>query len=191
MRKLTYLVATSFHGFVSREDGGIDDFTFEGEHVADLLNKFPETIPTHVRQQLNISQVNQRFDTVLMGRHTYEVGQRHGIVSPYGHLNQYLFSTTISESPSPDVTLINENAIGKVQEMKKETGKEIWLCGGPKLASELIAEIDSVVLKINPFLMGKGKSIFSTPISKKNLHLISSKTYSNGFSLMEFDMNKG
>ena len=102
MRKLTYFIATSFDGFIAREDGGIDDFTFEGEHVADLLNEYPETIPTHLRPHLNVTAANRHFDTVLMGRATYEVGLALGVDSPYQHLRQYVFSKSLPQDDSPE-----------------------------------------------------------------------------------------
>ena len=81
MRKLTYYIATSFDGFVCRNDGSISDFEFEGEHVADILSQFPETIPTHLRDHFEIDAGNRNFDCVLMGRRTYELGAELGIVS--------------------------------------------------------------------------------------------------------------
>ena len=91
MRTLTYYIATSLDGFVSRTDGSLDDFGFDGEHVADLLAEFPETIPTHLRSDLPLTDECRHFDTVLMGRTTYEVGLSLGFGSPYEHLKQYVF----------------------------------------------------------------------------------------------------
>ncbi|MGQ0774221.1 MAG: methyltransferase domain-containing protein [Pseudonocardiales bacterium] len=83
MRSLVYLVACTLDGYIASLDGATDFFPFEGPQVVDLLAEFPEMFPGHVREPIGITAENQRFDTVLMGRATYEVGQDIGITSPY------------------------------------------------------------------------------------------------------------
>ena len=188
MRKLTYYVATSFDGFVARPNGGLGDFSFEGEHVADLLELYPETIPTHLRSDIEVSHENKQFDTVLMGRHTYEVGQAFGITSPYQHLKQFLFSKSLAVSPDENVSLVSENAVKFVRSLKSDDGLGIWLCGGPVLASALINEVDDIVVKVNPFLMGAGKPLFAGEFGKRKLELVNRRDYANGFALVHFKL---
>ena len=187
MRKLTYFIACSLDGFIAREDGSIDDFTFDGPHVADILEEFPETIPTHLRQYFDAQYSNTRFDTVLMGRATYETGLDAGFTSPYSHLDQYVFSTTMSGSPDPNVTLISNDVVSHVQSLKRQAGLDIWLCGGGQLASALFAEIDNLVIKSNPILLGSGRPLFAHTIAPKaSLSPVRHKSYVNGFTLSEF-----
>src|SRR3954467_727665 len=96
-RRLVYYVASTVDGFIARKDGSFDCFLFQGEHFPDLFTMFPETFPTHLRATLGISQKAQRFDTVLMGRRTCEVGLREGITSPYAPLRQYVVSRTMHQ----------------------------------------------------------------------------------------------
>ena len=190
MRKLTYLIATSFDGFISRPDGAIDDFDFEGEHVADLLEMYPETMPTHLREHFAVVDERRQFDTVLMGRRTYELGLKMGIVSPYQHLRQFVFSSSLETPSSGGIRLVRSRAEEVVRSLKEEDGKGIWLCGGPSLASSLIDWIDELVLKVNPFLMGSGKPIFAEPMTKLPLELIDRRQYDSGFSLARYSISK-
>ena len=185
MRNLTYLIATSYDGFISRPDGAIDDFSFDGEHVADLLAEYPETIPTHLREHIPVADECRHFDAVLMGRATYELGSKAGFTNPYQHMDQYVFSTTLEASPDEAVTLVPENPVGVVRELKARDGLGIWLCGGPLLAAALIDEIDEIVLKVNPFLMGAGKPLFARGFPKKDLAVVSRRDYDNGFALVK------
>ena len=82
-RQLVYYVACTVDGFIAREDGSFDWALSEGEHFTDLIENFPETFPVHLRKVLGVPQNARRFDTVLMGRKTYEVGVNAGITSPY------------------------------------------------------------------------------------------------------------
>ena len=70
-------------------------FSFEGPQVPDLLDELPETIPGHLRAPLGIGTGSRRFDTVLMGRATYEAGRAAGVTSPHPHLRQLVVSTTL------------------------------------------------------------------------------------------------
>ena len=154
MQKLTYYVACSVDGFIAHLDGSHDGFSQDSEYFSDLFSAFPETVPSHLRDAMGISAENQWFDTVFMGRKTYEIGLKDGVTSPYSHMKQYVFSRSMQESPDENVELISENAVDLVRYLKSEKGKGIWLCGGADLAATLFAHnlIDQLILKINPFL---------------------------------------
>jgi dihydrofolate reductase len=182
MRELIYYVACSVDGFIAHKDGSHDGFSQDEDYIADLVHCFPETIPGHFREQMGIHAANQWFDTVLMGRRTYEVGLKIGVTNPYPHLKQYLFSRSLEKSPDPNVKLISDRAIAFVQKLKQEPGQGIWLCGGGNLATALFTAqlIDQLILKVNPFLMGSGIALFSGAIAQTVLELTERKIYENG-----------
>ena len=186
MKRLVYYVAVTLDGFIARPDGSFDCFRFEGEHVADILDRFPETIPTHGRAPLGVTKDPQRFDTVLMGRATYEVGRREGITSPYAHLRQFVVSTTMADSPDPAVVLHRGDPLGLVRRLKSENGKDIWICGGAKLAAALAPEIDELILKINPVVIGKGIPLFDGATPTRSAEPLEHRSYSNGFVLSRY-----
>ncbi len=188
MRELVYYIAVSMDGFISAQDGGLDDFNIEGEHLQEIFDEFPETLPEHLSALLKIKGEAKHFDTVLMGRSTYDVGRNLGFLNPYPHLKQYLFSKTEPESPHPDIQLVSENALEVVKELKQEEGLDIWLCGGGQLASALFPEIDRLILKVNPFILGEGRPLFTGGRFKANLQPVSLQTYANGFQLAEYSL---
>ena len=189
MRKLIYYVACTVDGFIARDDGSFDWFLSEGEHLVDLVESFPETIPGHMREQLDVRSQAKWFDVVLMGRKTYEVGLSLGVTSPYPHLRQYLFSRTITESPDPNVELVSGNARTKVTDLKREEGKDIWLCGGGELAALLFPEIDELIVKVNPVVIGSGIPLFRRSVETTALEVITTKGYKNGFRLTHYRVN--
>jgi dihydrofolate reductase len=188
MRKVKYYVACTVDGFIARENGSFDFFPMEGEHFADLFDSFPETIPANLQEALGIPAENKQFDAVLMGRKTYEVGLNVGVTNPYPSLKQYVFSRTMKASPDENIQLVSDNPVALVQELKKETGKDIWLCGGGALAATLFSEIDEMIVKLNPVVIGAGIPLFSGAIEPINLELADRKIYNNGFLLLHYQV---
>lgn len=188
MQQLTYYVACSVDGFIAHQDGSHGGFSQDSEYLTDLFSSFPETVPSHLRDRFGVQSENQWFDTVLMGRKTYEIGLKDGVTSPYSHLKQYLFSTTLPNSPDENVQLISDNAIEWIDRLKQQPGKGIWLCGGANLAATLFKHdlVDQLILKINPFLMGSGIPLFSSVIQQSALELTNSKIYKNGVVMLYY-----
>jgi dihydrofolate reductase len=184
-RRLVYYVAVTIDGFIARTDGSFDCFLMGGEHFQDLIQEFPETFPAHARSYFGVSEGSKRFDTVLMGKATYEVGLKEGINSPYNPLRQYVVSSSLEANVlGPDVEVCRNNPIELVNRLKSEEGsnKDIWLCGGGKLAGALMDEIDDLILKINPVLIGAGIPLFEgAALTARKAKLIEHRTYENGF----------
>src|SRR5512140_2701358 len=133
MRKLVYFVACTADGLIAREDGSFDFFPATGEHLPYILEEYPESIPGHLRDALGVGGENRHFDTVLMGRKTYEVGTSVGITNPYPHLRQYVVSQSMAGSPDSAVSVAAGDPRVLVRELKQEGGLGIWLCGGAAL----------------------------------------------------------
>jgi dihydrofolate reductase len=190
MRKLVYYVACTVDRFIAREDGSFDFFPMEGEHFADLFADFPETVPGHLRETLGVSAANRMFDAVVMGRGTYEVGLSLGVTSPYPQLDQYVVSRTMAQSPDPNVELVSGDPLEAVRELKKREGKDVWLCGGAALAATLFPEIDELILKVNPILLGSGIPLFAGGVTLTYLDLVDSKIYRNGFTRLHYRLKR-
>lgn len=188
MRKLIYYVASTVDGFIAHKDGSLDGFPWDDEFVADLFELFPETIPAHLKEAKGTPAENKWFDVVLMGRKTYEVGLKEVITNPYPSLKQFLFSRTMTKAPDDQVELVSKNAVDLVRNLKQESGKAIWLCGGADLAKMLFEAglIDTIILKLNPVLFGSGIPLFSGVIKPTNLELTDSKIYGNGVVLLYY-----
>ena len=186
MRELKYFVACTVDRFIAREDGSFDFFIAEGAHLTDLVKRYPETVPVHLRDALGVRAAHNWVDTVLMGRKTYDVGLPFGVKSPYPHLKQYVFSRSMAKSLSPDVTLVNSDPLEYVRQLKQEKGGNIWLCGGGVLAAVMFPEIDELILKVNPVILGAGIPLFEGPVPQTDLTLTEAKTYPNGFMLAKY-----
>lgn len=166
MRKLTYYVGLSVDGYIAGPEGEVD---FYGIPSAELIGhwrqEYPEVLPSHVRAAMGSDEPNKRFDTMIMGRATYDLAYREGIASPYSHLRQYVVSTTLPEDVDPAVTVVREDPLAVVRALKEEDGLDIYLGGGGNLASQLLSEVDELIVKRYPIVAGAGTPMFGGTFS--------------------------
>ncbi|MFE9019691.1 dihydrofolate reductase family protein [Streptomyces sp. NPDC007808] len=184
MRKLTYFIACSIDGFIGDPGGDAASmYPFVDEEFLEFLKaEYPETIWTHGRQAVGADGLeNKRFDTIIQGRASYDLALKEGITSPYAHLREYVASRTLTESPDPNVEIIGEDLVAKVRELKAEdSALGIYLCGGSKLAGELLDEIDELVIKTYPIVLGAGMPMFGSGFAVTEFSLDSVRAFGNG-----------
>jgi dihydrofolate reductase len=189
MRRLTYHIAVSLDGYIAATDGSFDGFAQVGDHIDALVRDVPETLPGHVLAAMGIHAPNDTYDTVVMGWNTYSVGLAYGIKSPYPHLRQHVVSRTHQPGEvGDDVRLVSGDPVALIRELKAESStKEIWLCGGGTLARTLRNEIDRLVLKINPVLLGSGIPVFAPgPPSNRSFVLESTRAFESGVLMTSY-----
>ncbi|MGH3447604.1 MAG: dihydrofolate reductase family protein [Nocardioidaceae bacterium] len=189
MRKLVYFVASTIDGFIadpSRADPSGTVFA-DGDHVEPLMREYPEMVPAHVRPMLGLGDADIRhFDTVLEGRVSYTMAVEQGVTNAYPHLRHYVFSRTLAELPDPRVELVAEDPVAKVEELKQQNGKGIWLCGGGSLAATLRDAIDEMHLKLNPVVIAAGTPLFNGDFHIDRYQLASTRCFDSGVVLLRY-----
>ncbi|MFE9770965.1 dihydrofolate reductase family protein [Streptomyces sp. NPDC005931] len=184
MRKLTYYIACSIDGFIGDPDGDASAMVsyVDEEFLEFLKSEYPEALPTRFRRALGIDDLpNRRFDTIVQGRASYDLALKEGVTSPYAHLREYVASRTLDESPDPNVEIVAEDLVGRVRALKAEDGPlGIYLCGGAAVAGELADEIDELIVKTYPIMMGSGMPMFASGSSVMPFALESLRTFGNG-----------
>lgn len=162
MRKLVYYIAVSLDGYIAGPNGEVGFYPTSDSYTAWMSQRFPDTIPTHVRAMIGVTDApNKNFDTLVMGLGTYQPALDIGIASPYAHLKQYVISSTLEKVDDPSVTLVRSDPIALVRELKQQDGLDIYLAGGGKLAGALLPEVDELVIKSYPVLAGAGVPMIS------------------------------
>ncbi|GAA1351751.1 dihydrofolate reductase family protein [Streptomyces beijiangensis] len=183
MRQLTYYVGASIDGFIAAPSGAYDFYPIGESFLKDfLVGEYPECLPTPVRGHMGIDGVpNTHFDTVIQGRATYDAGLKAGVTSPYAHLRQYVVSRSITESPDPAVEILSGDVLAAVRELKaEEGGLGIYLAGGADLAAQLLSEIDCLIVKVYPIVIGSGIPLFSAEFGVVDFALDELRTFDNG-----------
>lgn len=190
MRTLTYLVATSLDGFIAAPDGGDPTgsvFAVGPDYVDHLATHYPDTLPAGARTALGITAPPTRFDTVLEGRRSYQLGLDAGVTDAYPHLRHVVFSRSL-RSPDPGVEVVSADPLETVRQLKAAPGGGIWLVGGGELAGALHEEVDELVLKVNPVALGTGIPLFgrSAAPAVRRFALVASQIPPGGVAFLTY-----
>lgn len=187
MRKLVYYVGTTIDGFIAAPDGNADFFPVTPDVVEFIVGSYPDALPTHIREQLGVDVPNPNFDVGVQGRTTFQPALDIGVTSPFAHLQQIVVSTSMAGSPDPAVEVVSSGIAERIRKLKAEDGKDIYLMGGSRLAGSLLAEIDSLVLKVYPLVAGAGIPLFTTDFSPTAFTLTGTRTLEGGTVILDYD----
>jgi dihydrofolate reductase len=173
-RKLILYIACSLDGYISEPNDKLDFLSMveqEGEDYGYV--DFVKSV-----------------DAVIMGRKTYDIVMAMGIGFPHADKETYIITRT--EKPSEgSVNFYTGNLNDLVQQLKSKEGKNIYCDGGAEIVNELLRlqVFDELVVSIIPVLLGSGTKLFQEGIPKKNLKLISSKSFEKGLVQLRYALN--
>ncbi len=173
MRRIIYYVASSIDGYIAGMNEDISDFIMEGPGVDQYMRDL------------------QEFDTVIMGRKTYEFGYKFGLEPgqpAYPYMEHYIFSNDLAFEVVHEKVHVRKMDIQAVKELKTSDGGDIYLCGGGMFAGWLLDHglIDELKLKLNPVIIGSGTSLFGASTTKCKLQLQEERSFEDGLKLMTY-----
>ncbi|MFH8577512.1 dihydrofolate reductase family protein [Streptomyces zaomyceticus] len=193
MRKLTYFIACSIDGFIGDPEGDATSmYKFvDAQFLEFLTTEYPETVSAQGRAELGIDAESKHYDTVVQGMGSYRLALDVGITSPYGHLREFVATRSLTESPHPDVELIADDLVGRVRELKAEDSPlDVWLCGGSRIAGQLIEEIDELVIKTYPQVYGSGMPMFGAGFEPRDFELEDLRVFDNGVFVRRYSRKR-
>jgi dihydrofolate reductase len=171
VRPVRYNVASSLDGFIADRNGEYDWIPLD---------------PT-----VDFDAIFARVDTVLLGRHSYELTLRDPSAAsawPAG-ARVYVFSRTLDATDHPSVTIVRDDAAGAVAALRAESGAgEIWLYGGGALFGTLLAagQVDAVEVTVVPVLLGEGVPLVPAGVPRAALALTHSHVYPSGMVALHY-----
>ncbi|MEG0712961.1 MAG: dihydrofolate reductase family protein [Niameybacter sp.] len=126
MRKVILYIAMSLDGYIADSKGGVEWLGGQ-DASSEELGSYPEFIKT--------------VDTVIMGWKTY-----HQVVTELSP-NEWVYSgmrsyvLTHKQKTSTDEVIFTDKSPQELLiDLKKNHGKDIWICGGASIVNQLIAQ---------------------------------------------------
>src|ERR687898_1558666 len=108
-------------------------------------------------------------DGLLLGRRTYEdlLASWNAQGGPFkdalNNAPKYIASTTLAEPlPWPNSTLLGDDVVADVRELKARPGRELHIMGSGQLIHTLMQHrlVDEFLLLIHPIVLGRGRRLF-------------------------------
>lgn len=147
MGKVVLFIAMSLDGYIADREGKVDWLAGQDPGGED-----PDAY----------AQFIQRVDTVVMGWNTYrqvvtELSPGHW---PYDGLTAYV--VTHRDLPSTDrIQFTGRDPRALVEDLRRQPGRDIWICGGACLVQQLADLIDEYDISVIPVLLGGGVPLFA------------------------------
>jgi len=158
MRRVRYSVAMSLDGYIAGPQGESDWILMDPE--------------------IDFQALFAAFDTVLLGRKTYEATRQPGNESGMPGIQTYVFSRTLLPADYPGA-IVSDDPTATVTALRQKAGKDIWLFGGGTLFRSCLqlGLVDAVEVAIIPVLLGGGVPLLPAPATLAKLKLVQHRVY--------------
>jgi dihydrofolate reductase len=172
MRKIRYGVAMSVDGYIAGPNGEADWISIDSE--------------------VDFAAIWAQFDTLLMGRRTYEAARKRLGEAAFAGITTIVFSRTMRQQDHPQVTVVSELNPDWVRALQARSGKDIWLMGGGELFRSFLDSgcVDAVEVSVIPVLLGSGVPLLAPPYTPATLRLVSHEVYRSGRVSLAYDVQR-
>jgi dihydrofolate reductase len=150
-----------------------------------------------------VATITATADAALYGRNTYEMMQAYWPTAGdapnaskhdkehsawYKQVTKIVLSTTLHTEGLQNTTVISNQLVEKINDIKAQQGKNILIFGSPAASHSLLGLglIDEFWLFVNPILLGTGTPLFQNIMEKTPLELVESKTFSSGVIALHY-----
>lgn len=148
-----------------------------------------------------IDDALKNMGALLLGRKTYDIFAAYWPttgkdIEPFGpimnSLPKYVASKTLRKTEWQNSQLLDTDIEKAVTQLKKESGKDIWMFGSGNFCQTLMNKnlIDEYLLMIHPVVLGTGKRLFEKGSRKQDLELVKSHITKTGIFVATYKVKK-
>jgi dihydrofolate reductase len=161
--------------------------TLDGVFDAETMDHWWQNSNSPERMEYIAEQYSQG-DIYMMGRTTYEMLWPGWSVDTselgqiLNRMHKVVVSTTLTEAPWKESTIIRDNVVEEIRKLKEQPGKDIIIDGSATLVQSLQGTglIDEYRFLVEPFIMGRGRRFFEEGTAMSKLRLVESTTLNSG-----------
>ena len=170
MRRIRYGVAASLDGYIAGPNGEADWITLDPE--------------------VDFAEIWAQFDTLLMGRRTYEAAVKRLGEAAFTEITSVVFSRTLKQDQHAKVKVLPELTREWVESLRVQNGKDVWLMGGSTLFRSFLDSgyVDRIDVAVIPVLLGAGVPLLPPPYSPTKLKLLSNRVYRSGRLSLSYEV---
>lgn len=143
--------------------------------------------------EIDFGAIFARFDTLVMGRGTFEAMQAMGGgAGAMPGVNIIVISRSMSQGEHPGVT-VAADVEQVITDLQRRAGKDIWLFGGGQLFRSCLelGLVDAVDIAVIPVLLGGGVPLLPAPAPRTSLTLTNRRVYErSGIVALEYDVGR-
>lgn len=160
-RRVILFIACSIDGYIARKDGGID-WLFSD-------------------QDYGYTPFRKSYDTVIMGRKTYEQVLSFGPY-PDADCTTLVLSRSRAGVTDAHARFTDMDVRDIISGVRGQPGKDIWLVGGGEVIREFLAAdlVDEIVLSIHPLVLGEGLPLFLPQPAERRYETVDAMAYRGG-----------
>lgn len=167
------------------------DGYFEGAKSWDLA--WHQDVWGEELEQLSIQQLRSA-DRLLFGRVTYEGMAAYWqtaqgeVADLINTIPKIVFSRTLERPDWANTTLVKEDAAGAVRELKKQSDRDMFVFGSANLSETFMNDdlFDEYRLAITSVVLGIGRPLFSTTLSRRTLKLLEARPLTTGCVILRY-----
>jgi dihydrofolate reductase len=191
MRKVILFMHVSLDGFVCGPKDEMDWTTMDDDSVGEFL----------------IPDLQKTVDTMLVGRVLYQGFEQFWPTVPenpqstpalvqFAHwmadTPKIVFSHTLKEVNWKNSRLAKADPTNTIVQLKKESGGDMVIFGGASLAAHFVKNnlVDEFRIKLEPVVLGRGKSLYLGIPERRKLKLTRSKAFGSGVVGMYYEVFK-
>lgn len=171
MRPLVLYITASLDGYIAGEDGGVD--WLAGDSSTDY----------------GYAEFLSGVDALVMGSSTFQTGLAlPGGTDAFEGRAVFVYTSGDDLPPHEGVTFVRQPAPPHVAELKRQLGAAIWLVGGGRFATNMLAAglVDEIRLFVQPVVLGGGVPLWRRLGMPVELELLRALEWPGGLAELRY-----
>lgn len=189
MRKLIVIAHISLDGFVAGPNGEFDGFVSDEENLGFVCSVTDEA-DAALFGRISYQLINAYWPTA--GNVPEATAYEKKYSAWYNRVPKYVLSATLKPDEATNASILHDDIIAGIQELKAQEGRNILVFGSP-IATHYLREqnlIDGYWILLHPVLFGQGIPLFHDLSHRTSLILTASRHFDNGVIGMYYEVGR-